>query len=177
MHIDRPITIALIIVVTFLLVFFLVLPQYNNFIKLQSQLGQKQAEYRAQVDYYATIYKAYYELQQHKDELKEVDDALPEGPVLGNLIYFLQQNAKMNGLIVKDLFLSQSSGGNSKNSAESAIKDIVFSADLLGDYSSLGGFLLSLEGSSRIFETSSISFGSATGPPYSFSLQIKTHSY
>ena len=74
------------------------------------------------------------------------------------------------------------------------LKDIVFSMDLLGDYSSLENLLISLEKSSRIFEVTSISFGSTPHnlglqsvsvchsqfqiqQTYNFNLQIKTHSY
>jgi hypothetical protein len=61
---------------------------------------------------------------------------------------------------------------------------------LIGNYSSLGSFLVSLEKSDKIFEVTSISFGSnpqseslsgltqfQTQQTYTFNLQIKTHSY
>jgi len=92
--------------------------------------------------------------------------------------------------MIKDLFLSKSSSGSAQANSAGKIKDIVFSMDLLGDYSSLEKFMISLEKSSRIFEISSISFGSpsqaSTGSSqsqfqiqqtFSFNLQIKTNSY
>lgn len=181
MTIDRPITIALILFIILLLVFFLVVPEYKIFGKLQTELGEKKAEFNAEFDYYAAITKTYFDLQSRQDVLKKIDDALPQDPTLGKTIYFLQETAKENGLIVKDLFLSKSSPGSpsglSKSNVSGGVKDIVFSMDLLGGYPSLGGFMASLEKSSRIFEITSISFGSVSGPPYSFSLQIKTYSY
>jgi len=179
MTIDRPITIALTLFIILLLIFFLVVPEYNTFGKLQTELGIKKAEFNAEFDYYAAIAKTYYDLQSRQDALKKIDDALPnlpQNPTLGKLVYFLQETIKENGLIAKDLFLSKSSSSNVGVDA-SNVKDIVFSVDLLGDYPSLERFMASLEKSSRIFEITSISFGSASGPPYSFSLQIKTHSY
>ena len=176
MQIDRPIAIALILFIILLLVFFLVVPEYNVFQKLQTELGGKMAEYVGQHDYYSAIDRAYYELQARKDDITKIDDALPQDPTLGNTMYFLQETAKGNGLSVKDLFLSKSSAGAAGTSTN-RIKDITFSMDLLGDYPALGVFLESLERSSRIFEVNSISFSSSTNPPYTFSLQIKTHSY
>ena len=179
MQIDRPITIALILFIILLLVFFLVVPEYNTFGKLQIDLGEKKAEYQAKYDYYSSIDKIFYELQNRKDEIVKIDNALPENSDLGEIIYFLQETAKSNGLIVKDLFLSKSSLSTSQNNTKiNSVKDITFSMSVLGDYISLQDFILSLEKSSRIFEVTNISFSSASGSSLqSFSLQIKTYSY
>ena len=177
MKIDRPIAIALILFIILLLMFFLVVPEYNTFVKLQTDLGEKKAEFNAEFDYYAAITKTYFDLQSHQDDIKKIDDALPQDPALGRLVYYLQNTAKQNGLIIKDLFLSQSAQAIVPVKGASNIKDIVFSMDLTGDYAALENLIISLEGSSRIFEVASISFGSSANPPYNFSLQIKTHSY
>ena len=180
MKIDRPITIAVILFVILLLIFFLAVPEYNKFKKLQIDLGQKRAEYNAEYDYYNTIEKMYSVIQGRKEDIAIVDDSLPtlsQSAVLGKLIYFLQGTAKENGLLVKNLFLSKLSSVNAQANNTGGVKDIIFSMDLSGSYSALGGFISSLEKSSRIFEITSISFGSTSGPIYNFSLQIKTHSY
>ncbi|MCX6721394.1 MAG: type 4a pilus biogenesis protein PilO [Candidatus Staskawiczbacteria bacterium] len=192
MRIDRPIAIAVILFIILVLVFFFVKPEYKNFRDLQITLAEKKAEYNAQVEYYNAITKTYSDLQAHKDQIKKIDDALPQEPSLGKLVYYLQKTSAENGLIVKSLFLAKAASNlpnDQKNKSE--MKDITFSMSVLGDYVSLEKFLVSLEKSSRIFETSSISFGSGStqqpvipGQPqfqtqqiYDFSLQIKTHSY
>jgi Tfp pilus assembly protein PilO len=182
MTIDRPITIALILLTILLLVFFLVVPQYHIFVKLQNNLAEKTAEYNAQREYYAEIAKTYNDLYIHAEDIKKIDDALPQDPVLAKLIYYIQDTAKLNGLIVKNLFLSKSSSAGEQGGATASVKEIVFSTDLLGSYSSLGNFLSSLEKSARIFEVTTISFGSGLtsksgASSQSFSLQIKTYSY
>ena len=177
MTVDRPIAIALILFIILLLVFFLVVPEYNTFGKLQTQLAEKTAEFNAQYDYYDAITKTYDDLQKHQNDIAKIDDALPQDPTLGKLVYFLQETGKENGLIIKDLFLSKSSPSNTETNITNSVQDIVFSIDLLGGYPSLEGFMASLEKSSRIFEITNISFGSVTKPPYDFNLQIKTHSY
>ncbi len=195
MQIDRPITIALILFIVLLLVFFLVVPEYKTFEELRGELGEKKAEFNAEFDYYATVARTYDDLQGRKEDIKKIDNALPSSPEMGGIIYYLQQTATENGLIVKDLFLSKSSLANTKTKDASNIKDIIFSMDLLGSHPALESFIKSLENSSRIFEVIGISFGTASTTSVQstqlsaqsqqlqikqvsdFSLQIKTHSY
>jgi len=162
MQIDRPIAAALILFIILLLVFFLVVPEYKTFGKLQAELGEKKAEFNAQFDYYNAIANTYQQLQGRKDDIKKIDDALPQDPALGRVIYFLQQTAKGNGMMVKDLFLSKSSSNSAKSNEGNSVKDIIFSINALGDYASLEKFIISLEKSSRIFEITNISFSSST---------------
>lgn len=189
MQIDRPITIALILFIILLLVFFLVLPEYNMFKKLQVEYGDKKAEYEAEFEYYNEIAATEAELQSRSEDIAKIDDALPTDPDLGKVIYFLHETAVGNGMIIKSLFLSKSSLNSVQNNL-GKVKDIVFSVDIVGDYSSLEKFLISLEKSSRLFEITNISFGSSSQLPagsgqtqfqtqqiYTFGLQIKTHSY
>lgn len=190
MQIDRPIAIALIFFIILLLVFFLVSPEYKAFKKLQVELGEKKAEFNAKFDYYNTITKAFFELQSRKDDLKKVDDALPQDPDMGKIIYYLGSTAAGSGMIIENLFLSKTATANAQTITANNVKEIVFSMDLLGDYQSLGRFMAALEKSARIFEITSISFGSSAQPEMgpdetqfetqqinSFSLQIKTFSY
>ncbi len=186
MQIDRPIAIAVTLFVIALLVFFLVMPEYNTFKNLQLELGIKTAEYNAEKDYYAAIQKTYFDLQQKQDEIKKIDDALPQEPSVGKVIYFLQNASAENGMMIKSLSLSKASSGNS---AVKNINEISFSLDMLGDYSSLEKFMVSLEKSARIFEITNISFSSSPAQAtqssqqfqleqsYDFNIQIKTYSY
>ncbi len=182
MTIDRPITIALILLTILLLVFFLVVPQYHTFVKLQNNLAEKRAEEKAQREYYVEIAKTHNDLYEHKDDIKKIDDALPKDPALAKLLYYIQDTAKKNGIMVKDLFLSKSSLANQREGVTYNIKEIVFSTNVLGSYVSLGNFLSALENSARIFEVTTISFGSGSSSKsgvisQNFSLQIKTYSY
>jgi Tfp pilus assembly protein PilO len=186
MQLDRPIAIAIVLIITVLLIVFLVSPEYKTFNRLRMELGEKLAEYNAEFDYYAEVSKVYYELKNREEFLEKIDDALPENLDLGQIIYFLHKTSSENGLIIKDLFLSKSS----KSDVSKNINDVIFSVDIMGDYSSLAGFLTSLEKSARIFEVTNISFGSdalsrmvstenqlTANQIYIFNLQIKTHSY
>jgi Tfp pilus assembly protein PilO len=186
MQIDRPITIGLILFIILLLIFFLVLPEYNTMGQLKAQLGEKRAEFNAEFDYYAAIAKTYSDLQSRKDDVSKIDDALPQNADLGRIVYFLQQAATENGIIVKGLFLSKAASPG----AGAGTKDIIFSMDILGGYPALQQFIISLENSSRIFEVTNIAFGAASQPPpgttqtqfqvqqtFEFNVQVTTHSY
>ncbi|MCX6719852.1 MAG: type 4a pilus biogenesis protein PilO [Candidatus Staskawiczbacteria bacterium] len=193
MQIDRPIAVIVMFFAVIALAYFLVFPEYETFGQLRTQLGEKRAEANAKIDYYAAIDKAFFDLQNRKDDIKKIDDALPQNPDLGQTIYFLQKTAIGNGMIIKNLFLSKSSQTALASTAKNAkvgIKDIVFSMNVTGDYVSLENFMIALEKSSRVFEITNISFGSSSqqsavsstpqfqsSQTYDFNLQIKTHSY
>ncbi len=193
MKIDRPISIAVILFVILILIIFFVMPEYRDFRSSQADLGKIEAEYNGKFAYYSEISKAFRDLQDHKESVDKIDSALPKNPPIADIVYFLQEKSREKGLIIRDLFLSKFSNSDS----EGGIKEIVFSLNLAGTYSSLKSFLYSIEDSARLFEVNNISFGSsvsqessgttATGTQrpsqfqveqtYSFQLEIKTHSY
>ncbi len=203
MQIDRPIAIAVIFFVVLLMLVYLVVPEYKVFKQLRMDLGEKIAEYDAEYAYYSEIDKVYEDIQSHKDEIAKIDDALPKDAEVGRIIYFLYKTATKSGVVLKDLSLTKSNVLNAQTGEERKLKTIAFSADLVGNYASLGKFMLNLEKSSRIFEVTSISFGSIVesqaeqatssattsrikaatraqlqnGQTYNFSLQLETHSY
>jgi len=193
MKISRPILIALFIIIAVVLTYFFVMPSYKAFKKNQEELSYKKAEYVAKRDYYADITSLHFALQSRKNDIEKIDNALPVGSNFGQLIYYFQKQAVDSGLIMKGLFISQSSLANVKKSGG----EISLSISLMGFYSALENFLTNLESSSRLFEVTGISFGSSSASastssskssslsetqfegdgPRSFSLQIKTHSY
>ena len=173
MQIDRPITIAICLFIVLLLIFFLVMPEYNTFKDLRFELGKKRAEYNAEYEYFSAIANIYNEIRGRKESLEKIDDALPGGSNFGNLVYYFQNQASADGLIIKSLSLSKSSSPNTSKSSPSSgsdsdkayqqqinMSDIAFSLNLMGSYSALENFMVSLEKSARLFEIKTISFGS-----------------
>jgi len=203
MQIDRPITIAICLFIVLLLIFFLVMPEYNTFKDLRFELGKKRAEYNAEYEYFSEIARLYKEIQSRKEALEKIDDALPGGSNFGNLVYYFQNQASADGLIIKSLSLSKSSSPNTSKSSPSSgsdsdkayqqqinMSDIAFSLNLMGSYSALENFMVSLEKSARLFEIKTISFGSQSAQQsseaesqfqmeetYKFNLEVATHSY
>jgi len=196
MDFDRPIAIALILFTIVLLIFFLVVPKYNQFKVLQQTLGEKQAAYDAKFAYYSEIGTIYAKLVEKKEIVEKIDNAIPSEMSYGPLVYFFQKKALENGLIVKGLFLTKAAPIN----PDSELREIVFSMNLLGEYTALKSFMASLERSARLFDTNNISFGTMVAPvtpasssssktpakspvqiqiiqTYPFQLEIKTYSY
>ncbi|HCC60060.1 MAG: hypothetical protein A2402_01355 [Candidatus Staskawiczbacteria bacterium RIFOXYC1_FULL_37_43] len=201
MQIDRPITIAVCLFIVLLLIFFLVVPQYNVFKDLRVELGKKKAEYNAEYEYFSEIAKNYSQIQALEQDIEKIDDALPIGYNFGNLIYYFQNQALADGMIIKSMFLSKSSSAGAKKtnysyeseSGESKMpqmNEIGFSLNMTGSYSSLENFIVSLEKSARLFEVKNISFGASAASQgaeqsqqfqmqeiYNFNLEVLTHSY
>lgn len=194
MKVDRPITIAVIIFIIVLLMYFFVVPKYNEFKDFQVKLSKAEAEYNGKFAYYSDVSRIFREMEDRKESLEKIENAIPAKSQLADLIYFFQQKGIESGLVVKNILLNKVSPITS----ESNIKEIVFSLDIMGSYQSLKNFLVSLENSARLFEVGNISFGSqqsnqlsekvSTTKPlpvqtslsqeiYSFKLEIKTHSY
>ena len=188
MKVDRPIIIAIIIFIIILLMYFFVVPKYYEFKDFQVKLGKVEAEYNAKFAYFSEVSKIFRELEDRKESLEKIENAIPSEPQLADLVYFFQQKGTASGLIVKNILLTKISPITS----ESNIKEVVFSLEVLGNYQSLKNFLSSLESSSRLFEVGNVSFGSqtlnksqSTPTPqlllvqqvYSFKLEVKTHSY
>lgn len=182
MTVDRPITIALMLFAILLLIFFLVVPKYNQFKDLQQKIGEQQSAYDAKFAYYSEVDKVYQQIQAKKEIVDKIDSAIPSNVSYGPLVYFFQKKGMENGMITRGLFLTKAAPIN----PEKNLKEIGFSLDVLGSYSALKSFLSSLEKSARLFEVSSISFGSAgvssagkmqTLEIYQFRLEVKTYSY
>ncbi len=181
MVINKFLIIVIILIASGCLFWFLVMPQYNQFKVLQSELIIKEAEYNAKYAYYAEVLRLFSELEKKQEGLSKIDKALPDEISLSPIIYFIQKKTQESGLIAKDLFFTKISNKDNKES----IKDINFSLSVIGSYTSLKNFLYALERSANLFETRSISFSSSSmsnatsksSQTYSFLLDIKTNSY
>ena len=168
--------------------YFFVVPRYYEFRDFQMKLGKAEAEYTGKFAYYSEVVKIFSELENRKESLDKISNAMPPKPQLADLIYFFQQKGAESGLIIKNMLLIKIS----PITPESGIKEIVFSLDALGNYQSLKNFLFLIESSSRLFEVDNVSFGAqiinqlsqktpvsqpSAQQTYSFRLEIKTHSY
>ena len=191
MKIDRPITIAVIIFIIILLMYFFVVPKYYEFRNLQMKLGKAEAEYNGKFAYYSEVSRIFRELEDRKEALDKIDNAIPQKPQLADLVYFFQQKGAESGLIVEDMLLTKVSAAATSDD----VKEIVFSLDVLGNYQCLKNFLYLMENSSRLFEMGGVSCGaqvdqaqgsqsqqspiaqSLSQQTYSFRLEVKTHSY
>jgi Tfp pilus assembly protein PilO len=193
MKIDRPIAIAIIIFIIILLMYFLVVPKYYEFRDFQKRLGEVEAEYNGKFAYYSEVSKIFRQLEDRKESLEKINNAIPSKPQLADLLYYFQQTGTDSGMIVKNIFLTKISPIASESKASgNSVNEIIFSVDVAGSYRSFKNFLFALENSSRLFEVGNLGFGSSvssksalsesadrtsTQQAFSFKLEIKTHSY
>lgn len=179
MFVNKLLLSVLFLPLTIALIFFLVLPKYDEFKNINLEVTIKKAEKNAKYAYYAEIDKVFMELEKRKEGVEKIDRAIPDQEDLSSLVNFFQEKSFENGLIIKNLFFTRSSGiDKNKN-----LKEVAFSLNIVGSYSSLKNLLYSIEKSANLFEVGSISFSSANSKipnaqqPYSFSIEIKSYSY
>ena len=187
MELNKPVSIIIILVISFLIFILFVLPKYQESSLLQADLFEKQAQYESRVNYYLKISDTFQEISQRQDDLKKVDSALPADFSLAQILYFLEEKAKFAGLDIKSItFLKRETTQNSAEVSNKEIKDVDFNAKIFGSYEGLKYFLMSLERSSRLFEVESISFVASPQSQtnqknqkqsHDFELDIRTHTY
>lgn len=181
MELDKPITIAVILFIILVLSFYLVLPKYEEFKGLLTKMGEKEAEFEGKNAYFIEVTRIHKELMLYKENLEKIDAALPQKFSLATVVNFLYKKSSESGLIFRSVSVNKAS----KVGADTGVKEINISLQVLGSYTSLEKFINSLENSARLIEGENISF-SVTKPTiqnpqpqqsYPISLEIKVYSY
>jgi len=163
---------------------------------LQKQLIEKQSEYNGKSVYFQKIAQTILEIENKKDSLEKINNALPDSVAFAPLVYFLQTKGAETGLILQTITFSQipvSSVDIQQTALPDTgglreVKEIGLTVSMLGNYQGLKNFLSALEKSSRIFEVNTISFASQSSAArasnqqnqsqiYNFALSLKTHTY
>ncbi|MFA5877825.1 MAG: type 4a pilus biogenesis protein PilO [Candidatus Staskawiczbacteria bacterium] len=181
LRINKPISTAVLLIVVLVLAFYVVLPKYQQFQGLLTEIGKKEAEFQGKNAYFIEVTSAYRELMLYQDALKKIDTALPDKLSIAPLVDFLYQKGLESGIIVRRISVSKSSSVG----VDTNVKEASLNIELFGSYPALVRFLASLEKSSRIIEGDNFSF-SVTPPSstsfmteltYPISLSIKVYSY
>lgn len=151
---------------------FILKPQLDNLMTLKAQLGNLISELKQKQVYYAKISELNLKLDQYKDQVAEIDSALPVDPSAPALYSFFQTTAPANGLVLKDITGGLTATGD-------RIKDITFKVSLLGSYVGLKNFLNVIYRNSRMFEVDSLTIVPPEKPKgdFGFDLILETHSY
>ena len=171
---NKLILTAVITALALILGFALLLPKYQAFGVLQSNIREKETELQYKKEYFSRVREVSEKLAEYPDSLSKISSALPLTASLPSLFNLLQTTASQTGLILEDI-----SSEEADVKKEQAIKEIKVFLNLSGTYSAFKDFLKALETSSRMIEVENISFSvkeDAT-KPIPFSVEIKTHSY
>jgi len=171
---NRPIIIAICIVIVIALGVLLIWPKYQILKASLVNVEKKAAELNYLNDYFADIKKISEDFKKYEAEFLKVESALPSDPFLPSLLKFIQTKASENGLILKGF----SSVSVSSFVKDSDIKEQYLSIELSGFYPAFKNFLAVLEKNERLIEIEQISFSaSKEKEPMIFNLGIKVYSY
>ncbi|MBU3896157.1 type 4a pilus biogenesis protein PilO [Patescibacteria group bacterium] len=182
MQIDRPITIALLIFLILIAVFYLVLPKYNELQAVLMNVGQKEADFQSKSAYYIEVTSTYKELMNYEQNLKKMENALPPKISLSSLIDFIYKTAVSNsGVIIQKI----STGKEAEVGGKSSIIQTNLTVNVIASYESLEKFIAELEKSARLIENEGLVFTverPTTEKPvpsgtFAVNLQIKVYSY
>ena len=179
-----------IMVASLLLIFFTVLPKYNELTALQEDLIKKETEFKNRSVYYENILKSLRDVEKRKDAVDKVNVALPEDFYLAPIVYFMEDRGSRAGMSVKSVSFSKSMQLEGSNaSLQSAVKSVALTLVLLGDYQSFKNFLDSLEKSARLFEVENVNLAPSPqstdldeenkfrSKKYTFRLDVRTNTY
>lgn len=188
MDTNKPVIILIFLVITIILSFLFVLPKYEEYRALRQTSLEKQAKYSGESIYYARIADILSGLEERKEVLDKMQEALPQHFSLAPLVDFLQKKGNENGVAITSMVFSQitpllpiESPGALKSSE---IKDVLFTLTVAGSYQGLKNFLFAMDNSARLFEMDTLSLSAVPAPAsknkpqqYTLKLEVKTHTY
>src|SRR3989344_2998262 len=194
MEINKPISTALIFIIMLVAVFLFVLPKAGDSSVLEIELATKQAEYDGKSVYYQRINEIIQSLAVKEESVGKIASALPQDASVASLAYFLDQKANETGMIIRSVNITHSSATVTKAGSAAArqqppnqVKDISLALNMAGSAQAFKNFLYELENSARLFEINTMGFASVGSQStstneknqstYSFTLDIKTHTY
>ncbi len=187
---SRLATIIICLILSIILGFFLVWPQYQKFTEERWHLKEKETERSNQEEYFTHVENVAKELSGYENEKSKINSAFPYGPDIADILNFLDKATSGNGLsIVKITSFSvdkEKSGSKSSQEKEenvvSRAKEINIEFDVKGSYPAFKNFILTLEKSARVIEVESVVLKkkmvqTEKEEPPVFTLKIKTYYY
>ncbi|OGZ24420.1 MAG: hypothetical protein A2896_01275 [Candidatus Nealsonbacteria bacterium RIFCSPLOWO2_01_FULL_43_32] len=168
MKMNKLIIMSVCLALALILGLTLAWPQYQALQVLRFNIQAKELELQSKQAYFSAVKETAQQLEGYGDVLAKIASALPETPSLPSLFNFLQSSASEHGLVLGEITLGSVDKG-----------EILVLAKLIGDYPAFKNFLVALENSARIIEVENITFASPvkTTDSFTFTVQIKTHSY
>ena len=190
--------------ISFILIFFLVVPAYHDYNKLREDIVSSQNELRNNNKGIADIEQNYKKLENYKEAEKKIDYNFKAGSSLPSMFYFIQTQASEHGLHLKQISsevptslvpkMESTGGGKKAVSAKKAealknpysglkekLQKTAIKASLFGSYDSFKDFLAEIETSARLIDIEKVSFSSPGrqegGGSNSFPFFIKMDTY
>jgi len=182
-----PIILIVIFIALILVGYFFVWPKLQEFTEKKREVETRDEEVKQHEKYLAKLDNALKDLLEYSDEIIKVDSALPTKASAAALFNFLQKTSSQNGLIMKDIDVSQLYVEKAEVS-EQGLKKMPFSIEVTGSYSSLKDFIATIYMNSRVISIKSIDFSAdiktnekntivIVKDIFDFTLNLETQSY
>ncbi len=181
---NRTIAIPIFLLIIFLMVVYGLVPKYNQFSRLDASIDLKEKQFsQAQKDL-IVLEQAVEALNNNQESWDKIDTALPEDFSLASLLYYLDEQAGVNGLIMESIGQDDSSSQGARSKARlseketpTGIEESILSVNLIGAVSSLESFLRNIEKSSRLIRVESINTSETEDGLLRFGLSLKVSHY
>ena len=174
---------TLLVIIAGLVVIFLIFPQYQNYKILNRELSLKEEEISSRNEYFNSVHSAKQMLDNKKEGLSKIDNALPLGPDPVLILLSIQKEASDNGMVltkINSLDVENDSKKEMKSISleeENSLGKIKVDLSLSGSYGSIINFISSLERNSRIINIDEMKISSNKEGGDSMSLEIKVEAY
>jgi len=178
---QKNLSVIVIVVLSLLIIiggYLLWLPKYQEFGNKKEELETKDQRIKEREEYLVNLGKLSERLSGYKEEISNIETALPIEPSIAALFEFLKKTSSENGLFIKDTNIGKLYSSSRKSPAE-RIQKMPFSISFIGSYSSFKYFLSFIYQNSRLIEVKSIKFSSpAKGENlFTFDLGLETYAY
>lgn len=154
MSVNKPISSAIILIITAIVILLFAVPKYRESIVLQSYIVKKQSEYDYQLSQYLNTSKIVNAIESRLDVLEKINSALPSDYSVAPIVNFIQTQALKEKMIVQSIEFLPDSAVELK--FPNQIKEMNFNLSLSGTYQGFKNFLSTMEQSDRLFQTNSI---------------------
>lgn len=161
---SRLTTIIICFILSIVLGFLLLWPQYQKLGEARWQVKEKEIERNNQEEYFVHVESLSQDLKGYEEQLSKIFSALPSNYDIPDLLNYISNASNQNGMTL-DKIISFSAEQPKKTSTTPSIeetvvskaKEITIEFGVSGDYTALKNFIATLEKSARIIEVDSIS--------------------
>lgn len=145
--------------------YFYLYPSYTTWQEDVEKLEEAQNKLETRNQYFEELKKIDRRLEDHKEGLAKIENALPDNFSLPKLYNYLQKSGAEHGLVVKKLdseeIKSQSDQSNNSKATstngKNELKQKAINIKLSGSYSNFKDFIKEIEKSARLFSIESVS--------------------
>lgn len=147
-----------LIIIIIAVSYFVVYPSYQEYREVRSEFDFKDEEILARKDYLPKLESIEDRIAEFSDEIKIIDQALPVEPSIAALFKYFQEATAISGLILDDISITTLFKEEDEPEELLPVREMKFSASVIGSYAALKLFLEEVYLTARIIEVESISF-------------------